>query len=143
MSVLFAIHAAATWAMVGLIWTVQMVVYPAMREVPADAFPGYERAHQRRMSMALVVLAPVELVTALLVFLVPGEVPRWLPFVSGAVLAALWIGTAAYYAPLHGRLARGFDRGLIEQLIGMNWLRTAGWTVRGALAVVMLVIVGG
>lgn len=140
MDLLFLIHAAATWAMVGVIWVVQVVVYPAFADVPPAAFPEYERGHQRRMSIALAVFAPVELVTALLVFLVPGDVPRWLPLVAGMLLAALWISTGLFYAPLHGRLAEGHDLGRIRLLVRTNWARTIGWTMRSVMAAAMLVI---
>ena len=128
--------------MVGVIWVVQVVVYPAFLHVPPAGFRAYERNHQRRMSMVLAVFAPAELITALLVFVAPGDVPRWLPFVAGAVLAGLWISTGAYYAPLHGRLAEGYDEDRIRVLIRTNWARTAGWTTRGILAAAMLVLAG-
>lgn len=142
MDTIFILHAAVTWAMVGLIWTVQIVVYPALADVPAESFPRYEGNHQRRMTLALAVLAPLELVTALWVFLTPGDVPQWIPLVAGIVLAALWLATGLFYAPLHGRLARGRDIELIRLLVRTNWGRTAGWTVRGLLAAAILALAG-
>lgn len=41
-------HAAATWAMVGLIWFVQVVHYPLFAAVDAAESPVYARLHQRR-----------------------------------------------------------------------------------------------
>ena len=134
------IHTAATWAMVGLIWVVQVVVYPAFREVPESAFAEYERAHQRRMVAVLALFAPLEIITGAIVFLAPGDVPRWLPFIAGAVLAALWAGTGAYFAPLHGRMADRYSRSDIELLIRTNWFRTIGWTARGGLVLVMVAV---
>ena len=74
--------------------------------------------------------------------LLTDAVPAEIPFVAGIILAGLWISTGTYYAPLHGRLAEGYDEGRVRVLIRTNWARTAGWTVRGVLAAVMLVLAG-
>ena len=39
--------------------------------------------------------------------------------------------------PLHGRLAQGFDAVAHRRLVSTNWVRTAGWSVRGLLALLM------
>jgi hypothetical protein len=41
------VHLAATAAMVGLIWFVQVVHYPLFASVGADEFVAYENAHTR------------------------------------------------------------------------------------------------
>ena len=64
--------------------------------------------------------------------------PPWMWWTGGAVLAALWVSTGLFYAPLHGRLSDGFDAELHSLLLATNWLRTIGWTARGALAIAML-----
>ena len=134
------IQSATTWAMVGVIWLIQVLVYPQLADLPEDVFPEFERRHQRRVVGALAVFAPLEILSALWLFLDPGPIPRWIPFVGGAILAIIWISTALFYAPIHGRLASGFDAGLHESLVRWNWLRTLGWTVRGLLVIVMVAI---
>lgn len=140
MSGWFVAHLAATAAMVGFIWTIQLLSYPMMASVPAQGFVRYEEAHQRRVTSVLAVLAPAELVTAVGVVLVPDEVPSWLTVGAGAILAGIWVSTGVYFAPLHGRLAAGFEPDLHRRLVRGNWWRTAAWTVRGAAAVAMVVI---
>ena len=134
-------HLAVTWAMVGVIWTVQLLQYPLMARVPADGFIGFEQAHQRRITAVLALFAPLEIVTAAAVAFAVPEVPRWLSFGAGAVLAAVWVSTAAFYGPLHGRLAAGFDAELHRRLVRSNWWRTAAWTLRGAAALAMVAVV--
>lgn len=125
--------------MVGLIWVVQLVLYPAFRFVPWESFAAFEAAHTRRMGLLLAVPAPVEIVTgALLVWERPSTVPAALVLVAGAILAALWIVTALVQAPIHGKLSGGKDAALIERLISSNRVRTGLWTVRGGLVIVML-----
>lgn len=140
MSGWFIAHLAATAAMVGFIWTIQLLVYPMMASVPADAFAAYEAVHQRRVTRLLTLLAPAELATAVAVVVVASDVPSWLTVGAGALLAAIWVSTGAFYAPLHGRLAEGFDPTLHRRLVRSNWLRTLAWTARGGAAAAMVAL---
>ncbi|MFP5488827.1 MAG: hypothetical protein ACLGHQ_11040 [Acidimicrobiia bacterium] len=137
------VHAAATWAMVGFIWTVQLLVYPTMSLVPVPAFAAYEHYHQRRIVAVLAPFAVVEVVAAAALAFVDTGVPAVLWLTGGLLLAALWVSTGAFFAPLHGRLAAGFDPGLHARLVRSNWLRTVAWTARGLLATAMLVVAAG
>ena len=137
----FVAHLAATGAMVGFIWTIQLLSYPMMAAVPEDGFVAYEEAHQRRVTAVLAVLAPAELVTAVAVAVVASDVPAWLTLGAGAILVGIWVATGAYYAPLHGRLASGFDPDVHRRLVATNWWRTGAWTVRGAAAITMVAVV--
>lgn len=136
------LHAVATWAMVGVIWTIQLLVYPMMARVPAAAFPDYERSHQRRVVAVLAPFAVTEVVTAAALPFADTGVPPALWLAGGVLLAALWVSTGAFYAPLHGRLADGFDPALHLRLVRSNWFRTWAWSVRGALAVAMVIATG-
>lgn len=126
--------------MVGVIWAVQLVIYPQFRSVsPADG-AQYVADHSTRIVTVLAVFAPIEVLLALLVWLrTPGEVSATLAFVAGALLAAAWVSTAVWFAPLHGRLQdTAMDPSLVTQLIHTNWVRTVLWTARGVLALSML-----
>ncbi len=136
--IVLLIHMAATWAMVGFIWTIQVLQYPLMAEVPESGFPRFEAVHQRRVTAVIALFGPLEVVMAALVFLTVDSVPSWLSFTSGALLAAIWVSTAFFYAPLHGRLANGFDQALHRRLMIGNWVRTLAWSLRGIIAAWML-----
>lgn len=135
------VHLAGTSAMVGFIWTIQLLSYPMMAAVPADDFPAYEAAHTRRVTRTLVVIAPVEVVAAAGVALFVPGVPGWLSIGAGLVLVAIWVSTGVFYAPIHGRLSSGFDAALHRRLVTTNWLRTVAWTARGAAAIAMVAVV--
>ena len=141
MSLALLVHVGSTWAMVGVIWVIQLLVYPAMTSVPAVGFAAYERAHQRRMLWVLALFAPAEVITGLIVFLAPDAVPRWMPLVGGVLLAFCWVSTAFFYAPLHGKLLNGFDPELHQRLVASNWLRTVAWSARGVLVLAMVAVV--
>lgn len=130
MSALLPAHAAATWALVGLIWTVQVVHYPLFAHVGGDEFRRYHARHTRQITWIVAPLMAVELVTASLLFVV-GVRETWL-LVSFAPLAFNWLATWRVQIPLHGRLAAGFDADAHRRLVASNWWRTAAWSLRGA-----------
>lgn len=135
-------HLAGTAVMVGFIWTIQLLSYPMMAEVPDDAFVGYEAAHARRVTWLLALIAPLEVVAAAGVALFVDGVPAWLSIGAGAVLVAIWVSTALHFAPLHMRLGERFDTAQHRRLVRTNWFRTVAWTARGAAAIAMIAVAG-
>ena len=133
----FDFHLAVTWALVGLIWTVQLVHYPLFSQVGADSFPGYHRKHTRRITWIVAPLMSLELFTAVLL-VVEGSRDAWL-LASFPALAFNWLSTWRVQMPLHAQLAAGFDPGVHRRLVAGNWWRTAAWTVRGGC----LLLAGG
>lgn len=141
MSPWILVHAAATWAMVGFIWTIQLVQYPLLAVVGPDDFATYVEGHQRRVVVVLGMFAVVEVISAAAVGWASDAVPLWLWLGAGALLVAIWIATAVFFAPLHGRLAAdGFDAGRVHLLVATNWFRTVAWTIRGVAAGAMVVL---
>jgi hypothetical protein len=130
MTALFAVHLAATWVLVGLIWTVQLVHYPLFAQVCADTFRSYHAQHTRRITWIVAPLMAVELITAAILFFRGAREP-WL-LVSFAPLAFNWLATWRVQIPLHDRLADGFDAEVHRRLVGSNWWRTVAWSMRGA-----------
>jgi hypothetical protein len=137
LTTLLAVHSASTWFMVGLIWTIQVVHYPLFHAVGAGSFSAYEAQHTRRIGTLLIIPAAVEATTAGALLVVdPGAVT----LVAAGVLAAIWTMTAFVHAPLHGRLTPGYDRSLVSRLVVLNRWRTGAWTLRGGLAIGMLLV---
>ena len=129
MTLLLAVHAAATWALVGLIWTVQLVHYPLFAQVGAEAFRSYHARHTRQITWIVAPLMAVEILTAILL-VTRGAREPWL-LASLAPLAFNWISTWRVQIPLHDRLANGFDADVHRRLVATNWWRTAAWSIRG------------
>lgn len=128
-------HTAATLAMFGLMWSVQIVVYPQFQSVDPAAFTQYVTDHSNRIVVALVLLAPAEIFFAAWLWLNPPDgIGRTSTFIAGLLLALGWIATALWFAPLHGKLQAGFDAARIQQLITTNWIRTALWSARAGFA---------
>ena len=130
MTALLAVHAAATWALVGLIWTVQLVLYPLFARVNPDAFLNYHAQHLVRVTFVVAPLMALEVISAaLLVF--RGAREPWL-LASFVPLFFNWISTWRVQIPLHNRLAKGFGAEAHRCLVASNWWRTTAWSIRGA-----------
>lgn len=129
-------HGAFTLAMCGLMLAVQFIIYPQFRSVDPADFSTYVADHSTRIVTALALLAPLEIVFAAWIWLDTADgVSRPATFISGALLAAGWVATAAWYAPLHGRLqSEPYDAARIDQLITTNWIRTLIWLARAGFA---------
>ncbi|QDU65621.1 hypothetical protein [Engelhardtia mirabilis] len=136
---LLVVHAAATWALFGLIWMVQLVHYPLYALVGAREFPAFEASHARRITPLVAPLMGLELVTGGLLALDPPSAADALPLRVGfGLIVAIWLSTALLQIPCHARLERSFDPATHRLLVATNWLRTAAWTVRAGLVAVVL-----
>lgn len=138
MSLLVA-HAALTWTMVGIIWFVQILHYPLMGRVPAEAFSAYEQAHTNR---AGVLIAPIMVGEALTAAAWAWVAPNALSFVGAGLVIGVWASTFGIQVPRHSRLQSGFDEDAWRQLVNTNWIRTILWTARGGLVAYALASAG-
>lgn len=130
-------HLVFTLAMVGVMTAVQLVIYPAFREVSEATFASYAAAHGQRIMGPLVLFAPVEVILAGLLWInAPSGTAKTVAFIAGALLAIAWVATGFWYGPFHGRfINEPYDRANIDLLISTNWGRTIIWWLRGVLAV--------
>lgn len=120
--------------MVGVIWTVQVVHYPLFAGVGADGWAAYEARHQSRITLVVGPLMVLELVTAVWLLVErPAAFPLWAVWTGAALVALIWASTALVQVPLHTALGAQFDADAHARLVATNWVRTAAWTVRGAL----------
>ena len=97
------VHVAATMAMVGLIWTVQVVHYPLFENVGAEAYPEYQSRHIDRIGALLVVPWGLEglSIVALLV-LAKDRAMRGLAIAGAALMGLILLVTMIWAAPVHG-----------------------------------------
>ncbi|MDQ3360469.1 MAG: hypothetical protein M3534_02195 [Actinomycetota bacterium] len=138
MQLVLLVHVGATLFMVGLIWFVQIVHYPLFGRVGREGFAEYSQAHSRLTG--LVVGPPMLVETGTAVALVarpPDGVPFSLPLLGLVLLAAVWLSTALLQSPQHGILGKRFVATSHHFLVASNWVRTACWTVRGVLVLLM------
>jgi hypothetical protein len=136
---LLLLHAAATLFMTGLVWFVQAVHYPLFARVGEAGFAAYAAAHGARTTWVVGPAMLLEAATAAALVARPpeGVRPSW-ALAGLALLAVVWLSTFLLQAPEHARLARGFDATAHARLVARNWIRTAAWTARSALALALV-----
>lgn len=143
-SVLSVVHLAATAAMVGLIWFVQIVHYPLFAAVAAEDFVAYENRHRTRTGVVVGPLMAVEGITAIwLAIDPPSGVSRVVTLAGLGLLGVIHASTVLLQVPAHVQLSERHDPAVIGRLVRTNWIRTVGWTARGVLAAVVLVAAVG
>lgn len=130
-------HAAAACAMAGVLWVVQLVVYPAFALVRRDDLPAYAAKHATRITPIVGPLMLVEAVAFVALVLLRAPLPVWLVVAGGTTLVVNWTSTFLWQVPLHGRLQSG-DATAIMPLVRSNWLRTLCWTSRAVFGCLMV-----
>ncbi len=136
---LFQLVVAA--ALTGIIWIVQLLVYPQFLNVDAR---GFSRYHQRHMFGIGLIVAPLMILelalSGLAVWYFQQHPLQNLMVCAGAITIALWLTTFLVHVPLHRRLDSGWSEQSIQRLISTNWVRTILWTTRlGLLCWAMLI----
>ena len=138
MELLFTVQLVCTLMMCGLIWFVQIVHYPMFAVVGKDAFCSYERIHQRRTTWVVVPVMCLEMATAvgwMMLSRDSGTFP--IAAIGLGLLLTTWLSTALLQVPCHRSLEREFSVAVHRRLVRTNWIRTAAWTARGLLLVIV------
>lgn len=141
------VQTASALFMTGLIWFVQLVLYPLMSRVGEAEWRTYERDHQRRTTWIVAPVMLTELVTAaLLVVLVAGPAEDRpvhgssvaIIWICTALLVLTWLSTFAVQVRLHTMLLETDDLTLRRRLVTSNWPRTVAWSARSVLLLWLL-----
>lgn len=136
------LHALCTIGMTGLVWFVQLVHYPLFALLDDASLRPYAREHQRRTTWLVGPLMVGEALSACALLVALRGAPGQWPAVAGlALLVVIWLATAVWQVPAHGRLARQPDADTVRWLVRSNWVRTLAWTVRAAIALALLRVV--
>jgi hypothetical protein len=144
LELVLALQLLAGGVMLGVIWLVQLLLYPAFAEVPHDAWRSHHHTHARRITFVVLPAMGVELVAAaVLVVDRPAGITWWLVVVNAALIALLWAVTAFVATRHHRLLGEGWDAAVIGALVRVNWIRTALWTARAVVAVALVLSYGG
>lgn len=130
------LQVATTFALLGLIWVVQLVQYPAFRRLPEDVFRACHRHHCNAITPIVAPLLVGEAISLIALWGDPAAHPLQ-PWIAASAAPA-WISTVLVQVPLHRRLARGADAHTIDRLVGSNWIRTAAWSAKAALVAATL-----
>jgi len=144
-AIVLVVALAATWAMAGIIWVIQLVHYPIFDAVDRGAndelWRRFGDRHRRSISYVVGPFMLAEGVTGIwLVVDPPADVSIALPLLAGALMAIAYGTTALVSVPLHERLTATFDAAAHRRLVSTNWIRTAAWTARGLVVIAIAVL---
>ncbi len=117
------------WAMVLVVWLVQLVIYPGFRRIEESRFVAW---HSRYLKIMGYIVAP--LMIGQLGFAVWNAftVQQWISAETHylGLVALTWIVTFRMAVPIHDNLQdRGKEPELIRQLVLANWPRTILWSI--------------
>lgn len=139
------IHVAATWFMVGMIWTIHLVHYPLFADVGPDSYVNFQAEHVERIGRLLLLPWLTEGASLLvLLWFVLAEKRREIAIpvlVSAVAMAVVLVISGFWSAPAHGDLADGFDAAVHDRLMAANLVRALAWSVRGVCAAWIVVTV--
>ena len=144
-AIVVVVALASVWAMIGVIWVIQLVHYPIFdaieRGVDDEHWRRFGDRHRRSISFVVGPFMLAEGVTGVwMVIDPPGDISRVLPFVALVLMAVAYGTTAMVSVPLHERLTDRFDADAHHRLVATNWVRTVAWTARGVVVGVIAVV---
>lgn len=127
---IYLLHFAVTWFLIGLSWFVLGVHYPLFEEVPKEAFSQYSHLHQKKATY--VVLFPIffEALSGILILFTCTTSPIFIA--SLILLAFVWLLTF-FAVRTHFQLEKRKTQKLIDSLLHIHLLRTLSWSARGGL----------
>jgi hypothetical protein len=126
-----AVNLALAAYMTGVIWVVQVVLYPSFALVGEADWAAYHAAHSRRITP---VVAPALLAHPLVALALLAERPGVLAAVNLALAGGLLLVTATVFARLHARLTRS----TVDRLVRRNAPRAVAWTANTGVALALL-----
>ena len=135
LKLVFTAHLLTCLLLTGLIWTVQLVHYPAFRFIDKERFTEYAKFHQFRISLFVVPLMLIELTSGALLAFSNFTLENG---INITILAVIWAVTVFISMPCHKKLQEGHNEWVIDRLVLTNWIRTVGWTLRSAALIAVI-----
>lgn len=124
---------ALAFYLTGLIWVVQLILYPAFSRIAADQFVEFHQLHSQRITW---IVAPPMVLEMVIAGVWLAMAPNALTVVNLASVVSLWAFTFFVSVPLHQRLIMNpKDHEAMAALVITNWPRTVVWTLRAVFLI--------
>ncbi len=127
-NIVFFSHLIFSAIMVGVIWVIQLVHYPAFHFIDKDMYASFQKFHMNSISLIVVPVMILELATGVL--LLAGNSKNILIIISFSLLILIWAITGIFFSGAHGKLITGYNVLVVDKLVSMNWIRTILWTLK-------------
>ena len=136
-SYFYVLHIFSCFFMTGLIWLVQLIHYPSYKYIEAQKFTEYQNFHTTTITFIVGPVMLIEIFTGAAILF--DQKYNTLSIVNFCGLLVIWLSTAIFSAPLHGKLSAGYNLDTIQMLISTNWIRTLLWSARAGLLTYCLI----
>lgn len=135
MNSLFVINAFACWFMTGVIWLVQVLLYPLFKRVGEKEFKALHRFHMNSITWVVAPVMALELLTAILLY---HQSRTTLHLGNLISVVGLWALTGLVNVPTHNKLEFASEVSK-SRLVQRNWPRTLVWTGRSFMFVLIMI----
>ena len=125
--ILSEVHFLSTSLMVGIIWVIQLLHYPAFNFIKESDYVEFQHFHMQRISFIVVPVMILELFSA---FMLVYYVRSNLLILCLIILLFIWLITFVFFTKLHQSLLGGYDKIIVNKLVQINWSRTVLWSLR-------------
>lgn len=125
--ILSDIHFVSTSLMVGIIWVIQLLHYPAFNFIKESDYVEFQHFHMQRISFIVVPVMILELFSA---FMLVYYLRSNLLILCLIILLFIWLITFVFFTKLHQSLLDGYDKKIVDKLVKINWSRTVLWSLR-------------
>jgi len=131
----------STVFLTGVVWVVQISVYPALQYFENDGFASRHDDYRNRIAYLVTIPMLLELsATVYAVFFPFDWLGRGPAIILLAMLGVIWISTVFIQVPHHERLSTRKDESAIRALVRGNWVRTIFWSLRSAVLFAALML---
>lgn len=116
--------------MMGVIWIVQLVIYPSFRLATSTDF------HEHHVKAIGRFVGPVMVLELVLMVLLVLQSQDMLIMVAAGCLVLIWVSTFLIQVPMHQKIGTTMIIASINKLIWSNWIRTIFWTAKTIILLV-------
>lgn len=113
--------------MTGIIWLVQLVIYPSFEKARSTEFQVH---HVKSIGPIVAPLMIIELMST--IYLVATDQHIILIF-AAVCLFIIWLSTFLLQVPIHNQIQKNYNILSIKRLVLSNWMRTIFWTLKSIL----------
>ena len=125
--ILSKVHFLSKSLMVGIIWVIQLLHYPAFNFIKESDYVEFQHFHMQRISFIVVPVMILELFSA---FMLVYYLRSNLLILCLIILLFIWLITFVFFTKLHQSLLDGYDKTIVDKLVKINWSRTILWSLR-------------
>ncbi len=131
------LHLLAVGVLVGVVWLVQLILYPSFQDIHESHFLAHHKRHTQKITYVVAPAMLTEIATGVWIWRLEPNFFWTLQLVLIAINFGL---TFVFAVPIHAKLESGKNPAVIHKLLRINLLRSICWTSRLASLLLMSVV---